>query len=200
MGPEKAPKWLRLWDPSSYLARAAMPMLWVTGTNDFAYPFTSLQKSYRLPTGVRTLCIRVRMPHGHKAGWRPKEIYAFADSLLKGGKPLAKITASGRRKREAWATFTSAVPIVKAELNYTKDTGRWQKRKWQAAPAAIDAKANKVTAELPEGAGVYYLNLIDARGLVVSTEHEVVLPAARWPMPKDATPPAKKPKAEEANR
>ena len=38
-----------LWDLSVYLAHAAMPFLWVTGANDFAYPLDSLQKSYRLP-------------------------------------------------------------------------------------------------------------------------------------------------------
>jgi len=57
-----------LWDPSVYLRQAAMPFLWVAGTNDFAYPMDSLQKSYRLPRGPRTLAIRVRMPHGHEPG------------------------------------------------------------------------------------------------------------------------------------
>src|SRR4051794_17303125 len=55
MGKEKARKWLSLWDPSEYLPNSKIPMLWVTGTNDFAYPFPSLQKSYRLPKGPRTL-------------------------------------------------------------------------------------------------------------------------------------------------
>ena len=50
LGPEKAGRWLSWWDPSVYLRQAQMPMLWVTGTNDFAYPMDSLQKSYRLPT------------------------------------------------------------------------------------------------------------------------------------------------------
>ena len=27
-----------MWDPSKYLPSATMPMLWVTGTNDFALP------------------------------------------------------------------------------------------------------------------------------------------------------------------
>jgi hypothetical protein len=55
MGTEKAAKWLGLWDPSVFLPRAEMPMLWITGPNDFAYPPDSWQKSYRLPKGPRTL-------------------------------------------------------------------------------------------------------------------------------------------------
>lgn len=173
LGEAKAGKWLAAWDPSVYLKNAKMPMLWVTGTNDFAYPMNSLQKSYRLPPGPRTLCIRVRMPHGHGgAGENPDEIRAFADSLLRGDKPLAAVTDQSRDGDRGWAVFSSpAVQVVKAELNFTKDTGPWQKREWQTVPATVDGAASRVSAEVPVGATVYYFNLIDERGLVVSTEH-----------------------------
>jgi hypothetical protein len=74
-----------------------------------------------------------------------------------------------------WTTYQSARPIVKAELNYTRDVGKWQDRKWVAIPARLDAAtatvAGKVAATLPEGTKVYYLNLFDDRDCVVSTEH-----------------------------
>ena len=69
-------------------------------------------------------------------------------------------------------TFHGQVPIVKAELNCTTDTGRWQERKWSTVAAALDAKAGRVSAALPRETTVYYFNLIDARDLVVSSEHE----------------------------
>jgi glyoxylase-like metal-dependent hydrolase (beta-lactamase superfamily II)/dienelactone hydrolase len=175
MGPEKSAKWLRWWDPSIWLREAKMPMLWVTGTNDFAYPMDSLQKSYRLPTGPRTLCLRVRMPHGHGgAGENPAEILAFAESQLNQGQAMAKITGQGREGEQVWATFDAASPLQRAELNYTCQSGRWQERKWETVPAQVDAAARKVTAKLPQGTTVYYLNLIDARNLAVSTEHQEV--------------------------
>ncbi len=180
MGPEKAQRWLAIWDPSRYLPEARLPMLWVTGTNDFAYPMDSLQKSYRLPKGPRMLCIRPRMPHGHGGpGEKPEEIRAMADAVLRGGKPLARFVAGGREGAGAWATFESAVPVVKAVLHYTLDAGPWKERKWQAAPASLDAAAGKVSADLPEAATVYYFNLTDDRGLVVSSEHEGVSAGAR---------------------
>jgi len=170
MGKEKSEKWLRLWDPSSYLKTAKMPFLWVNGTNDFAYPLDSYQKSYRLPGVERTLAIRVRMAHAHGGpGEKPEEIHVFANALFKGGAPLARITGQGVEKDEAWATFTSKSPLAKAELCFTKDTGKWQKRLWDSAPGKIDG--SKATAAVPEGAKVFYLNLVDERGLVVSTEH-----------------------------
>jgi len=175
MGPEKAAKWLKLWDPSVYLPLARMPMLWVDGSNDFAYPMDSVQKSYRLPDAPRTLCTRVRMPHGHGGpGENPAEIFAFADSLFNKGVPLAKITGQGREGLNAFATFTNQAPISRAELNYTTDSGPWQERKWQTIPAALDLQARKISGVLPPATTVYYFNLIDERNLVVSTEHEEI--------------------------
>ncbi len=170
LGKEGADRWMRWWDPSSYLGAATMPMLWVTGSNDFAYTFNALQKSYRLPKAPHTLCIRLRMPHGHGgAGENPEEIHAFADSILMHGDPLAKITGQGRDGDKVWVTYEGKVPVVKAELNITKDRGRWQDRLWVAEPAKVEA--DRVTATLAEGVTTYYINLYDARDCVVSTEH-----------------------------
>jgi len=170
MGRRKSEKWLRLWDPSHYLRDTTMPMLWVTGTNDGAYPMDSLQKSYRLPESERKLCIRIRMPHGHGgAGENPEEIHAFANSILKGDAPLAQITGYGIDDSHARAEFTSAKPITKAELCFTRDLGDWQQREWLSEPANISG--NKVTAALHPDVKVCYLNLMDGSELVVSTEH-----------------------------
>jgi dienelactone hydrolase len=173
MGPETAAEWLSRWDPSVYLPRAAMPMLWITGTNDFAYPMDSLQKSYRLPTGPRALCIRVRMPHGHgPAGEGPEEIRAFADSILDGGAPLPSIIDQGRENNEVWVKFKSQNPVATAELTFTKQTGKWQDRLWETAPATIEAQAGAAKATLPEGVAVYYFNLFDEKGRAASSEHQ----------------------------
>ena len=172
LGQEKSDLWLKQWDPSAYLGQAKMPLLWVNGTNDFAYPMDSWQKSYRLPKSPRTLCLRVRMPHGHgAAGENPEEIHAFANSILRQDKPLATITEQGLSAEEAWATFKSEVPITKGELAFTRDTGKWQDRKWEQIPAEVDLKTNRVTAKIPTDAKVFYLNLFDERQCAVSTQH-----------------------------
>ena len=170
MGKEKAAKWLKLWDPSEHLSKTALAMLWVNGTNDFAYPLGSYQRSYRLPKSERTLAIRVRMAHAHGGpGEKPEEIHAFANALFKGGVPLARITGQGVEKGAAWAMFESKAPVVKAELSFTRDAGKWQPRKWESVPAKLDG--NRASASVPEGASAFYLNLFDDRGLAVSAEH-----------------------------
>lgn len=179
LGPDKAALWLRQWDPAEYLGQVRMPMMWVNGTNDFAFPMDSWQKSYRLPKSPRTLCLRVRMPHGHgPPGEDPEEIRVLADALLRGGKPLATITAQGQTDGTAWATYRAEVPLETAELAFTRQAGRWQDRTWESVPATLDTHAGRVSAAIPADAQVFYLLLTDARKCVVSTEHVAAEPAA----------------------
>ena len=171
MGPEKAERWRANWDPSVYLPQAKMPMLWVTGTNDFAYPMDSLQRSYRLTANDHFLAIRPRMPHGHGgAGENPEEIHMMADHYLKGGPPMPTVIQGKREGSKVSASFTSPAEVKSATLNFTTDGGPWQKRLWKEAPAAINV--GTIAADLPEGARAYYFNITDSQGRVASSGHE----------------------------
>ncbi len=175
MGPSRARQWLDLWDPSMYLPRARMPMLWASGTNDFAYPMDSWQKSYRLPPAGRTLCLRIRMPHGHGGpGENPPEIHALAESMFRSGILLPRVIESARAGRMLHISFASESRIAVAELNFTTDLGPWQKREWIMEPAGLDAGKGIVEAVLPASATVGYINLADDRGCVVSSAHETL--------------------------
>jgi dienelactone hydrolase len=168
-------RWLAMWDPSRYLGDGKMPKLWVTGTNDFAYPLDSLQKSYRIAGGRSTLCVRPRMPHGHGgAGENPEEIHAFADAFVRGAKPLAEVVRQDRTVDHIRVEFRSEVPIARAELVYTKAAGPWTDRRWEQSAARVDPGGKAATVDLPPGTTAYYLNMIDDRNLVVSTEHVVI--------------------------
>lgn len=170
MGEANASQWTAWWDPERYLPKARIPMLWVSGSNDLAYSMDALQATYRAPAGRQTLCVRLRMPHAHGGpGESPKEIHVFAESVVNHGDPLARIRAQGRDGDAVWAKFQSARPIVKAELNYTADTGDWKKRLWATLPARL--ARGRATATLPPNAKFYYLNLTDDRGCVVSAPH-----------------------------
>lgn len=174
MGSENARKWLELWDPSVYLPLAKMPFLWVDGSNDFAYPMDSLQKSYRSLKVPHTLCVRLRMPHGHgAAGENPAEILAFADHFAKGGPDLPEITGVTREGRNVTVHFNPNERVVsRAQLNYTADKSVWKQRLWVAEEVEANACSGEVKAEIPAAATVYYVNLFTDDGLAVSTEHE----------------------------
>ncbi len=175
MGREKRDRWVRHFDPSQYLPGVSCPILFVNGTNDFAYPLDSYQKCYRLVPGRVDLRIQVRMPHGHQAGWAPKEIGLYVDSVLTGGDPLPRLGPMETARGKARAAVTSKVPLVGARLHYTTDTGPWQERTWHSVDAELAQGA--VEAALPsERPLVYYLSVTDRRDAMVSTQH-AVLPA-----------------------
>ncbi|MEI7946790.1 MAG: acetylxylan esterase [bacterium] len=166
--------WNTHWDPSLYLPMATMPFLWVTGSNDFAFPMDALKKSYLLVKPPSTLCLRVRMPHGHGgAGENPAEILAFAESIVNNKSPLPEVSAPTRNGQEVSATIRMKQPQpLKGELNYTCAKGAWKARKWETIPAQVDATGSSIRGVLPEGTKVYYFNVILPNNLVVSSPHE----------------------------
>ncbi len=167
----RAKRWAETFDPSKYLPGVKCPMLFLNGTNDFAYPLDSYKKCYELVTAARTVSVRIRLPHGHI--WTFGEVDAFIDSHLKKGDPLAEVAAMKREQEIASTTVTSKVDLKSAQLNYALATGTWQKREWKTLPAELND--GRVSAKLPtERPLVYYLSVTDKRGLEVSTPHEIL--------------------------
>jgi dienelactone hydrolase len=168
-------RWVKNFDPSNYLPGVKCPILFLNGTNDFAYPLDSYQKSYELVRAPRNLSVRVRLRHGHI--WTYGEVDTFIDSHLTGADPLPALGAMTREGSTVRAAITlegagKGTPMA-GQLHYAVATGPWQKREWKSIPAEI--RDGRVTAKLPEDRPlVYYLTVIDSRGLEVSAPHAVV--------------------------
>ncbi len=170
LGPELSARWVAEFDPSRYLPGVRCPIFFLNGTNDFAYPLDSYRKSYRAVPGRVDLRIEVRMPHSHPAGWAPKEIGLYVDSLLTGGVPLARLGPLKLDEASISADFEAKEPIVAGHLHYTTDRGPWKDRQWHTQDAAVED--GRVSAELPATRPlVCYLSVTDGRGAMTSTEH-----------------------------
>ncbi len=170
MPAEEKKTWHDKCDPSAYLKNTRMPIMFVAGTNDFAYPLDSLRKSYSAVKGPLTLCVRLEMPHGHEAGWAPLEIQEYTDSFFRKAPALPRISIMKIDGSHASATFLSERKISGAYLLYTKDKGPWQTRKWVQIPAELEK--GRISADLPPDATVFYLALETEDGLWISTPHE----------------------------
>ncbi|MBC2603860.1 alpha/beta hydrolase [Puniceicoccus vermicola] len=164
-------EWTRLWDPMNRLPDAEMPMLWIAGVNDFAFTPRVRKLSYELAPGTVAVSLRLQMGHSQGRGEAPAEVYAFADNIVKEGKPLPQFLRQGVEEDVGWAEFEFEVSLKRAELCYTLDNGKWQDRVWQSVPAEVDLKTGRVSAPIPPEATVYYFNVTDERGLVVSSVH-----------------------------
>ena len=171
--------WVSYFDPSRYLAGVRCPILFVNGTNDFAYPLSSYKKSYDMVPGRIDLSVQVQLPHGHREGWSPREIGLFVDSVLLGtpGLPMMERLVMDRDAGLVSARFRAAVPVTRGHLHFTRSTGDWKERSWETTDAKVDYSDDNgvVRAQIPSGRPiVVYLMVEDARGAKVSTQHETI--------------------------
>jgi len=169
MTPQQKDRWRQLWDPSMYVGSATMPMFFVNGTNDFAYPLDSYSKTYELVKGKRNFRITVNMPHGHQQGWALKEIGLFVDQYLKGGVPLATIMRPKLTNGQVRAEVKSKTVSISANLHYTTGTLPINKLSWESIPAHIDGKFI-ISPAPPDEATIWFLSIKDSREVIVSSE------------------------------
>ena len=171
MGTEKTKQWADLFDPSRYLPGVTCPILFVNGTNDFAYPLDSYQKSYLLVKKVPTdLCVIVKLPHGHVAGWNIKEIGFFVDSVVKQGTPPPRLTTPEVQGETISARLSGQKSPLKGKLHFSTDKGPWQDRNWTSIDALIED--SKVSAKLPKNRPIVaFFTVEDDRDAVSSSFH-----------------------------
>ncbi len=173
MTPEARALWLRLFDPGEYLSNVRYPILFVNGTTDFAYPLDSYQKSYRLvPAKWRHVSVAVNRPHGHI--WTFPEVDAFADSVLRGGTPLVRLSPPVIDGKMLVVKLDRTNSLKELSVCYTTNSGPWQKRAWHTAPARIAGR--ELSAELASTRPlVAFLTAKDEGGSHVSSEHVELL-------------------------
>ena len=160
-------RWIENFEPSRYLGQVQCPMLFMNGTNDFAYPLDSYQKSYNLVKSPVTLCIRINRGHGHI--WTFPEVDAFINSHVNKGAPLLKIGPTEVAGDKATAIISGPGRAVKVQLDYADA----KERVWHSIPAEVNGKS--VTANLPALRPIiFYFNVMDERGLSISNPHVIV--------------------------
>jgi dienelactone hydrolase len=165
-------KWLKMWDPSSYVGSAPMKMLFVNGSSDFAYPLDSYMKTYRLVQSPKNIRIEPGMPHGHI--FDVKEVLIFFDSVFQGGTPLPRVTSVGVKDGQVIAQVESPTALKLATLQFTSGPHRENKfRQWQARLLTIDGQTIRGEPP-PADTTAWYVTVTDERDVQVSSE--VVLP------------------------
>lgn len=175
MPPAQSERWLSLWDPAHYLPQASLPTLWVNGTNDAFFFPQPWQASRQLVPGPATATLIPALPHNQQTGSTAREVFAFADSVVRDAPPLSRILPPTQNGPQLRATYHAATPPARAELIFTTDdTSPWPERVWQTAPAQFTA--DSITADLPPAARLAFLNLIDPTGLVTSSDFIPVTP------------------------
>lgn len=170
IGPEQAARWATLYDPATYLPACRVPIFFVNGTNDFAYPLDSFMKSYADPRHAeKNIRIEVDMPHGHEPGWAPTEIAAFIDAALRGSPRLPVVAAPALDNRGARCRVVSGSPIASASFVSTADSGPINKLTWQTVAAEVAADGTLTAPKPAQNVRVFFFTVTTPDGLRVSS-------------------------------
>jgi len=178
IGPEQSTRWTKLYDPGTYLPACRVPIFFVNGTNDFAYPLDSFMKSHAdVQHAAKNVRIQVNMPHGHEAGWAPAEIAAFIDANLLGTAALPVLDTPVVDDRGARCRVTAGTPVASAACVSTAEPGPINKLTWQTVPAEVAADGMLTAPKPPPDARAYFITATTTAGLQVSSP--VVIAADR---------------------
>jgi dienelactone hydrolase len=168
--PEQRATWIKLYDPSSHLAKCRVPILFVNGTNDKHYPLDSYSRSFGLVTSPKQLRIEVKMRHSHVAGWEPKEIGLFIDHHLLDKKPLPQLGSPEIKAHRIVVPYEASVALKSATLHYTNDDGPLVARQWKSHAAQV-TKTEIIIDNAPlADATIWMIDAVDQRDAMVSTE------------------------------
>ncbi len=157
-------RWRELYDPSLYVRRSKIPMLFVNGTNDRHFHTNQWQKSVDLAHNAQQ-SMRYKMVHGHNAGWRPEEIYEFVDKYLKCDSDIKIPNFSKLRLKDGRFTCRvkglsvgSKIYVISTSSSLTTEKAKWQKREVKCIDGEVEGVIESgcrqffVSAELPSGA------------------------------------------------
>lgn len=160
--------WIDQYDPSRYIGKTKMPTLFLNGANDPHFYLDSYAKTYRMVKD-KNISIKIGLRHSHHHGWDNNEIFAYINSYLNKTTPLNKIEKPEHTGAGVSAKVDLHAPVVKAYLNFTRDTTSvLMNRKWESAEATINN--DRITAVMPLGAIMWYISATDNRGLQTSSE------------------------------
>jgi hypothetical protein len=159
------------WDPLVRMGRVRMPVLWFSWPQDAHFPLDCQAASYRAAAGRHMVALVPGMGHGHTYG--PPHGYAFAQSIVKDGRPWCVQTAAAAAGNTVRVEFASTKPLDKATLITTADGGFTGNRKWTESPAALERRDDRwiVTAPLPAGTTAWFVN-VQHRDLVASCDYQ----------------------------
>ncbi|RRA99974.1 alpha/beta hydrolase family protein [Larkinella rosea] len=165
-------KWMKFFDPSTYLPYAQPQFLFVNGNTDRFYNVVPYHKTYSLIAPARrTMCLIPDMKHGHEAGWVPHEIRYFFESVLNERVPLVQVSPVSVQDSTLRLSYQSPVSVLSAEFYYSNDTTSLnEQRVWSKQKGIVDPKNRTISSTRPkEGFKYGFFYLKDHRNVGVSS-------------------------------
>jgi dienelactone hydrolase len=162
--------WQQLYEPAGYVAKARVPMLFMSGTKDPFYHLDSLSRTYTLYGGAKKLRLLPDMPHSHAHAWTPQESYQFIDSHLRGAVPLPHIGTPilDPKRLHVHAPVRGVGETAQADLYFATGAGAAPKQAWNSIRGRI--YNGEVHASAPPGNASAWLIVMQDGDVRISSE------------------------------
>lgn len=148
-----------------------MPILFVNGAQDFAYPLDSYAKTYHLVRGAKNISVQPKLGHGHM--FEVREVHLFLDAELKGGTALPRVIETKIANGKVNIRVDGPTKIKRGTLEFTTGPHSLNKtRSWTSIPLEVNGSALTATAP-PAEATAWYVTVEDERGALVSSELQI---------------------------
>jgi hypothetical protein len=161
-----------LWDPSNFIAKSDLPILWMNGDLDGNFSLTSTSKSAILAGNNSYPCIISGFGHDHSTTWNRQECYNFADSIVKNGSGFIRgdVTVSesvttvktNRAAQSAIMYYTTSETLAYGN-NGTKPLFKYN------TVSSDSANTDTFSFNIPENAKKFYISFTDSNGNKSST-------------------------------
>ena len=159
---------VELWDATKRLDKVTSPILWLCWAGDNAFSVNTNSASYADTVDKSIFSMRMEMGHNHDLGWNQYINYRFADYVVKDGLPLTSIkehpsAQDGRNVSlsvdiaEDTTELSAVCYYIDAPLSYGADSNMEQE--WQSCECTVDMQSGEITAQLPEDAHSYYVEI-----------------------------------------
>jgi dienelactone hydrolase len=161
-----------VWDPVHYLPRAEMPALWFSWPEDHHFPLDSQAASYGAMKGDYMVSLLPGMKHSTPASYNPPDSYAFAESIVRDGKPWCRQREAKAEGNMFEVIFESSKTLEHAMLISTTDTGFTGSREWVESVADLQHRNGRwvAIAKIPEETVACFMN-INADELTASSDY-----------------------------
>ncbi|MDR1093977.1 MAG: prolyl oligopeptidase family serine peptidase [Clostridiales bacterium] len=163
-------------DPKPF-SLSKTPTLMANSTRDIHFSADMTERMYRDAQVGHMLLVK-DYKHGVITMWQTEEFYSFADSIVKGGKKLARFYKQPYSyDNSARFAFDEGVSFKSAQLVYCEKTlpelypaSVPECADWKTAPLTVGA-GNEISApSIPAAAKVYYYQITDSLNRRVSSE------------------------------
>jgi dienelactone hydrolase len=159
----------KLWDTIKPLSYSTTPVLWINGDLDVHFTIDATTRCYMLSLNNNFISIRHNLEHSHQKAWNIQEVYAFANSICKNDIRLVRCkTYANFENDEIEFDVPDGIYIETAKIYYNYNESLSSEDVWYFNNVKIIG--NKVVnISLPNEANSYYVEIIDNRGYITSS-------------------------------